>query len=146
MIEEEAELFELSPETRERELLNEVLAAADCDLLLDLHNAYVSEVTGGLSLAGWLDALDLERVIEIHLAGGLESEPGWLPSGRRIRLDSHDDAVPAPVWTALESALPRCPRLRAVVLERHPDSLDADRLPGFEADVRRAREVVCSRR
>lgn len=134
--------FRLCAPAREPELLNEVAAAAGCDVVLDLHNAWVAERTGGLPLLDWLEAVDLERVIELHLSGGQESDPAWLPSGRSLLLDSHDAPVPPAVWAAAERALPRCPRLRAVVLERHPDSLDQDRVAAWEADVRRARGLL----
>jgi len=54
------------------------------------------------------------------LERGSESDPDWLPSGRVLRLDSHDGPVPGPVWAAFGRALPRAPNLRAVVLEWLP--------------------------
>ena len=57
-------------------------------------------------------------MIEIHLSGGSDSEPGWLPDGRTLRLDTHDGPVPEPVWRAYEQVRPRCPNLRGVVVER----------------------------
>lgn len=138
--------FHLGDPRRQPDVVNGVLEAADCDLLLDLHNLHADELNGGLSLDAWLDALDLARVVEVHLAGGGWSDPAWLRSGRRFWLDSHDGPVPEPVWSALERVLPRCPRLDAVILERVPESLDDERLPAWEAEVDRAREVVCSTR
>lgn len=136
--------FHLGDPRRGPGLVNSVVEAADCGLLLDLHNLWADEKNGGLALAEWLSALDLSRVVEVHLAGGDWSDPAWLASGRRFWLDSHDAPVPGPVWDALEWVLPRCPRLDAVVLERVPDALDEARLPAWEAEVRRARRVVCS--
>lgn len=45
-------------------------------------------------------ARNRRRVLELHLSGGSDSGPDWLPSRRVLRLDSHDGAVPEPVWRA----------------------------------------------
>jgi uncharacterized protein (UPF0276 family) len=53
--------------------------------------------------------MPLERVVEVHVAGGDEAE-GFL-------LDSHSGAVPEPVWALLEWLMPRAPNLAGVVFE-----------------------------
>lgn len=133
--------FRLCAPEREAALATEVAAAAGCDLVLDLHNAWAGEQSGGLSLEGWLAATDLERVVEVHLAGGRPSDPALLASGRTVWLDSHDALVPEPVWAALERLLPRCPRLEAVVLERVPDALGPAERPAWEAELSRLRAL-----
>lgn len=137
-------LFFLGDPAREPELLNWIASESGAGLVLDLHNAFVQQVNGGLDLGSFLDALDLRHVIEIHLSGGSVSDPGWLPSGKTFRLDSHDGPVPEPVWAAFEQALPRCPNLRAVIVERLAESLTEETLPGYEAELLRAKELLCS--
>ncbi|MGE0712886.1 MAG: DUF692 family multinuclear iron-containing protein [Planctomycetota bacterium] len=122
--------------------LNAVCAAAGCGLLLDLHNAYATCLNAGLSLADYLDRLELERVVEVHISGGSESDPAWLPSGRSLRLDTHDGPVPEPVWEALAGLLPRCPALRGVVLERI--DLAPAEAPGYLEELRRLRELLAA--
>ena len=60
------------------------------------------------------DVVDLERVVQVHVAGG-----SWMehPAGR-LRRDTHDGAVPDEVFALVPAVLARCPRLEVVVLER----------------------------
>ena len=87
-------------------------------LVLDLHNVHTMAVNLGFEPEAYLARLDLDRVLELHISGGTYSEPGWLPSRRSLRLDSHDSTTPEPVWSLLESVWPRCKNLRGVTLER----------------------------
>jgi len=74
----------------EWEFLAEVAERADCGILLDLNNVYVSARNHGFDPAAYLAAIPPQRVVQFHLAG--HSDQGrWL-------LDSHDGAVPDPVW------------------------------------------------
>jgi uncharacterized protein (UPF0276 family) len=120
---------------------NRICAAGDLWLLLDLHNCYTQSVNHGVPLDEYLDGIDLTRVIEIHLSGGSDSEPGWLASGRVMRLDSHDGPVPEPVWHAFADVRPRCPNLRGVVVERLDGTLAPEEVPALRDEVRRARRI-----
>ena len=120
---------------------NRICAAGNLWLLLDLHNAYTQCLNAGIPLSEYLDAIDLSRVIEIHLSGGSESEPGWLPSGRVMRLDTHDGPVPKPVWDAFASIRPRCKNLRGVVVERLNGTLRTEDVRPLRDEVRRARRI-----
>jgi uncharacterized protein (UPF0276 family) len=53
----------------EAEFLTALCDEADCELLLDLNNAYVNQQNLGLNLAEFISGLPLKRVREIHLAG-----------------------------------------------------------------------------
>jgi uncharacterized protein (UPF0276 family) len=92
-------------------------------------------------MAEYLADLDLSRVIEIHLSGGSESEAAWLPSGRVLRIDSHDGPVPEPVWEAFAALRPRCPNLKGVVVERLNGTLAPADVPPLATEVRRARRI-----
>jgi uncharacterized protein len=116
---------------------------ADAWLLLDLHNAFTFCQNLGVDFDRFLDRLPWERVLEIHLSGGSESDPEWLPSRRTLRLDSHDGAVPEPVWRAFAAALPRAKNLRAVVLEWLPDGMQERHAAQLTADFARARRQLC---
>ena len=70
--------------------LNRVLEQADCALLLDVNNVFVSSVNHGFDPLEYLDALPLDRVVQIHLAGHT-----ILPTHR---LDTHDHPVCDEVW------------------------------------------------
>jgi hypothetical protein len=111
-------------------------------LLLDLHNLYTMSVNHGVDPEAWLARVPLDRVIEIHVSGGADADPAWVPSGRTLRLDSHDAAVPEEVWRLLERVLPRCPNLRGVTVERMEGTVTAADVPQLVDEVRRARALV----
>jgi uncharacterized protein len=134
--------FLLGDPADEPRFLNAIAEAADCGLLLDLHNAHVHCVNHDLDLTRWLEGIDSARVVELHLSGGSQSDPAWLPSGRTLRIDSHDGPIPDAVWEAYQTVLPRCPGLRAVIVERI--RLAPDELEGYQAEVLRAKELLCS--
>jgi uncharacterized protein (UPF0276 family) len=137
--------FHLGSPLDEPAFLAACLSAPRSHLLLDLHNVLTTAVNAGFEPRRYLEALPLERAIEIHVSGGRDSDPAWL-RGEARRLDSHDDAVPEEVWRLLEEVLPRCPNLRAVTLERMERSLAPRDVPAFEDELRRARRIVELRR
>jgi len=70
----------------EWEFLASVAEHADCGILLDVNNVYVSSRNHGFDPAAYLAGIPPERVVQFHLAG--HSDKGtWL-------LDSHGAAVP----------------------------------------------------
>ena len=56
-------------EMTEWEFLTEILETADCGLLLDVNNIYVSSVNHGFDPLAYLNGLPKARVGQIHLAG-----------------------------------------------------------------------------
>ncbi|MEZ5478498.1 MAG: DUF692 domain-containing protein [Thiolinea sp.] len=76
-----------------------VLEQADCGLLLDVNNIYVSARNHGFSALTYLEALPLQRVREIHLAG-------YSDRGTHL-LDTHSAPVSAAVWALYREALQR---------------------------------------
>ena len=79
-----------SSEMSEWAFLKEVSEQADCLLLLDVNNIYVSSINHGFSATAFLDHLPAERVQQIHLAG--HSDHG------DYIVDTHDHPVAEPVW------------------------------------------------
>lgn len=125
--------------------LNALLHQTPCALMLDLHNVYTQAVNMGFDAHAYVDALDLSRVVQIHLSGGSDSEPGWLASGRTMRLDSHDGPVPDQVWDLLAHVLPRCTRLRGILVERLNGTFDEGDVPLLSEEVHRARSLLEAR-
>jgi uncharacterized protein len=93
----------------EPEFLNLLCGHADCWLLLDLHNLYVNHRNNGVDPVAFLQRLDLDRVIEIHLAGGMEYDGFYL--------DGHSGPTPEAVWSLAESVVPRCRNLGGITFE-----------------------------
>jgi uncharacterized protein (UPF0276 family) len=89
--------------------LNALVDSSECGLLLDLFNLYCNSLNHGFDLIGALQRLRLDRVVEVHVAGGKWAD-GFL-------LDGHCNTVPQPVWAALEWLLPRARNLGGVVYE-----------------------------
>jgi uncharacterized protein (UPF0276 family) len=96
-------------ELAEWEFLAEVAARADCLILLDVNNVFVSAANLGFSAEAYVDALPPERVAQLHLAGHEASG--------ELLLDTHGTPVPDPVWALFERAVARFGPLPAV-LER----------------------------
>jgi uncharacterized protein (UPF0276 family) len=81
----------------EWEFLREVAARADCAILLDINNIYVSSVNHGFDPLIYLEAIPTERVRQFHLAG--HSDLG----GHLI--DTHDHPIAPPVWDLYRAAV-----------------------------------------
>jgi uncharacterized protein (UPF0276 family) len=84
-------------EMSEWEFLREVAQRADCGILLDVNNIYVSSVNHNFNPSTYLQATPKVRVQQIHLAG--HSDMG----GHLI--DTHDHPVIAPVWDLYREAI-----------------------------------------
>ena len=81
-------------EMSEWEFLSEVAARADCLLLLDMNNVYVSSVNHEFDPQAFLRGIPVERVRQFHLAGH-SSHAGC---GVEYLIDTHDAPVAEPVW------------------------------------------------
>jgi len=83
----------------EWQFLSEVAERADCLILLDVNNIFVSSVNHEFDALEYLDAIPAARVQQIHLAGH-ENHGDYL-------VDTHDHPVPDPVWQLYAAALRR---------------------------------------
>jgi uncharacterized protein (UPF0276 family) len=133
--------FLLGDALAEADFYNRIAEAADCALLLDLHNVHTHCRNFDIAEDDFIDRIDLSRVLELHLSGGRESDPAWLRDGQVRRLDSHDTVVPEAVWALYERVLPQCPHAAAVVVERMPGSLTTADVPAFADELARARST-----
>ena len=87
------------PQLPEWEFLAQVAEQADCGILLDVNNVFVSARNHGFSAQTYLDGLPIDRVRQIHLAGHQDR-------GTYL-FDSHDGPVIDPVWDLYRAALAR---------------------------------------
>ncbi len=83
----------------EWEFLTEVVERADCGILLDVNNIYVSSINHEFDPSEYVDSIPAERVAQIHIAGHSHYE--------KYLLDTHDHPVIDPVWRLYERALRR---------------------------------------
>lgn len=99
------------------EFISEILEAVNGFLILDLHNIYCQVQNFNVSFEELLACYPLDRIREIHLSGGSWENSNVEPD-RRIRRDTHDDAVPATVFEYLKQVLPILPNLKFIMLEQ----------------------------
>jgi uncharacterized protein len=83
----------------EWEFLAGVAEQADCGILLDINNVYVSAFNHRFNPLAYIDAIPVERVVQFHLAG--HSDHG------AYLLDTHDHPVRDEVWALYEHAVRR---------------------------------------
>lgn len=125
-------------EMSEPEFLNALSARSGCGLLLDVHNVYVNAVNHGFDAREFLHAVDLSRVVEVHVAGG--SEVGGMYT------DSHSGPVAGPVWDLLDDVVARAPNLAGITFEFEESYLPMlGGSPGVLRELERAREAWARR-
>jgi len=104
-------------EMTEWQFLTEVVENADCGILLDVNNIYVSSQNHSFDPFEYLNNVPIERVAQIHIAGHSKFT--------KYILDTHDHPVIDSVWKLYELALRRIGPT-ATLLEWD------DRIPSFD--------------
>ena len=99
-----------TPEMDEPEFISEVLERAGCGLLLDVNNLDVNAKNHRFDAYRWLERIDLDKVVEIHVAGPEPHQSGML-------LDTHGAPVEKDVYALLEWVLERTGP-KPILLER----------------------------
>ena len=110
--------------------LAELARRADCELLLDVNNVYVSSVNHGFDPHAFIDAMPRDRVRQIHLAGH-EDHGAWL-------VDTHDHPVCEAVWRLYGYTVARLGQVPTMI-ERDDHIPPLDELV---AELDRAREIA----
>jgi uncharacterized protein (UPF0276 family) len=107
-----------------------LLRDADCGMLLDVNNVYVSSVNHGFDAVEYLDALPHDRVVQYHLAGHTDK-------GTYL-LDTHSARVKHEVWSLFRHAN-ALTGPRATLLEWDED------IPDFETVHAEAKKALAHR-
>ena len=102
----------------EAEFIAEMANRSGCNLLLDINNVYVSCYNHRLDAKAYIDALPLDRVIQVHLSGHSNM-------GTHI-IDTHDDFVVDEVWALYRYATHQAGRTFNTMVEWD------DKVPEFE--------------
>ncbi len=121
-------------EMTEWEFLSEVVERADCGILLDVNNIYVSSRNHGFNPYDYVDNVPHHRVAQMHIAGHTKFE--------KYILDTHDHPVIDPVWKLYRHATQRC-GVTATLLEWD------DKIPSFNevhAEALKAKEYIADAR
>lgn len=114
----------------EWEFVNQVIEQADCGLLLDVNNVYVSSFNQTFEPTHYLAQIEVSRVKQMHLAG-FEDHQSYL-------LDSHDAVVAPPVWDLYRKAIKRFGKIPSMI------EWDA-KIPEFSvlhAEAKKAEEIL----
>ena len=101
----------------EWDFLKTLAEEADCGLLIDVNNIYVSAFNHGFDPIEYLDAIPADRVVQHHLAGHTNK-------GTHI-IDTHNDHVIDEVWDLYRYAFSKFGRVSTLL------EWDAD-IPSFE--------------
>ena len=113
----------------EWEFLAQIAQQADCGILLDVNNVYVSATNHGFDAHEYLLGVPVDRVCQMHLAGHSTYE--------MYLLDTHDGPVIPPVWELYRFAVRRFGRVSSLI------EWD-DKIPEFDelcAEAARARAI-----
>lgn len=114
----------------EWEFLAAIAESADCGILLDVNNIFVSAHNHGFDGSAYVAGIPPERVFQIHLAGHSQSGP--------LLIDTHDHPVREEVWQLYAQALERLGPVSTLI------EWD-DHIPPFAellTEVARARELL----
>ena len=115
-------------ELEEAELLEQLVQAAGCGLLLDLNNVVVNAANHGFDPYAYLGDFPLHAVREIHIAGHRKQG--------RFYLDSHGEPVGELVWDLLRFVAGRVGSVN-IILERDKNVPPFDELASELAIARR---------
>jgi uncharacterized protein (UPF0276 family) len=110
--------------------VKEMAERADCLLLLDVNNVFVSGFNHGFDAEHFIESVPVERVVRLHMAGHTDSETH--------KIDTHDQPVCEEVWALYEKARRRFGDV-SVMIERD------DNFPPFPellAELQRTREIA----
>jgi uncharacterized protein (UPF0276 family) len=121
----------------EWDFLAEVVERADCGILLDVNNIFVSAVNHGFDPDDYLERIPTDRVVQIHLAGHSIKE-GY-------RLDTHDAPVCDAVWDLYGKAIERFGSV-STLIEWDGKIPDFERLVQEAARARAVRDAALARR
>jgi uncharacterized protein (UPF0276 family) len=114
----------------EAEFLARLTERADCGLLLDVNNVFVSAVNHGWDAGAYVDTIPADRVVQVHLAGHTDK-------GTHL-LDTHSDHVRNEVWDLYARLVARTGPVTTLV------EWDED-IPAFDvvhAEALKARDVA----
>lgn len=99
----------------EAEFLNSITEQTGCGILLDIYNLQCDEHNFGLNIEAFINKVKLDKVIEIHITGGVKHK-GYL-------LDVHSREIDSSTLELLEKIIPHTPNLKTVNYELLPEAI-----------------------
>lgn len=104
-------------ELSEADFINLILDKADCGLLLDINNVYVNSINHNYDPYKFLDQINLERAVQVHIAGHYKNYQASLSGEKLEILDTHGETICPEVYQLHAELLSRT-EIKATLLER----------------------------
>ena len=118
----------------EAEFLNALCRNTGCGLLLDVYNLECDPKNFGFNIEEFLRELDLENVLEMHLAGGVEYGG--------FQVDVHSHVTAESTLAVARRALSRAPGIRAVTFEYLKEAIPRLGHDGICGELARLRHTL----
>ena len=115
------------------EYIREVAEQAGCGILLDLHNLWCNQRNGRQPLMETLAQIPLDRVWEVHFAGGSLFNGFWL--------DAHCQGIEHELLDIAARVIPQLPRVGALIFEILPDHVADIGLDGIHRQLESLRAL-----
>ncbi len=117
-------------ELSESEFITRILEKADVGLLLDVCNLFMNSQNHGYDPYEFLQSIPLERVVQLHIAGGVRHKDKWI--------DTHSHSVHDEVFELVDYIVEHAP-VKGILLER--DSNYPASFTEILEELERAREI-----
>jgi hypothetical protein len=114
-----------------------VARKADCGIVLDLRSLLCNARNGRQSVESYCGQIPLDRVWELHLAGGEARDGFWL--------DAHCGVAEPELMAIARDLAPRLPALRAITLEILPEHVPRVGLAAIAHQLGELREIWLTR-
>jgi len=101
--------------------------------ILPIYARWPCALNGRQSVEEFVSQLPLDRVWELHIAGGMEMDGFWL--------DAHSGAIPDAVMEAARTVVSRLPNLKAIIFEIFPSFIEQVGLDVVRAQLEKLREL-----
>jgi uncharacterized protein (UPF0276 family) len=105
-----------------------VLERADTGMLLDLAHLSIYQNAMGFSLETGLDGFPIDKVIEVHMAGGSHK----VHQGLAYIADDHSPVILPETWSLFNMIADQLTELRAVIFECERNSFESCQAPMLE--------------
>jgi uncharacterized protein (UPF0276 family) len=134
--------YSLDEVKKHGDFLDQLIEPVNGFIILDLHNLFCQIHNFDIGYDEIIRLYPLQKAREIHISGGSWERVQTNPS-KKIRRDTHDDAVPEEVFELLKKAIPVCPSLKFVVLEQIGSGLETEESrKQFQNDFYKMNEIV----
>jgi uncharacterized protein (UPF0276 family) len=117
----------------ETAFINKLVKNHRCNILLDIHNLYANSINQQVKAKAYIDELNMEEVVEMHIAGGNDMNGFYM--------DSHAGPCPDEVWELLDYAVGKAPNLRGITFEFHESYFPRLQFDGLNRQMELAKNI-----